>query len=247
MENRYHEIKEAAAVIEHFLECYGQKTASELQKMSDITETALFHEAIGWLARENKINFVKAGKNKWLLTPSVFEWFGGICQGKETAMNVSKKLKSFLDQSEARYEVLKHPKLYTAQEIAAREHIPGKEVAKAVMVKADDQDVMVVASASSTVDLLKLRVRVGTNNIRLADEHEFRALFPDSEVGAEPPFGSLYDLPCFIDQTLAEDKTITFNAGSHSACIRMSTKDFLRLSDAEIGDFAVRKGVKAAR
>lgn len=162
-------------------------------------------------------------------------------------MKMPKRLKDFLDKKGFLYQVMKHPKVYTSQELAALEHVPGREVAKVVMVKADERDVMVVIPASGSLDFIKLSIRLGTNNIRLAQEHEFRNLFPDCEVGAMPPMGHLYGLPCFMDQALIEDEEIVFSGGTHSATVKMSIKDFQRVADPDIGDFCVQHGVNIGK
>ncbi|MEX0599327.1 MAG: YbaK/EbsC family protein, partial [Rhodothermales bacterium] len=53
----------------------------------------------------------------------------------------------------------------------------------------------------------------------------------DCEVGAMPPFGSLYGMKTFMAAVLAEDEEIAFNAGSHTELIRMSFADYFRLED----------------
>ena len=60
----------------------------------------------------------------------------------------------------------------------------------------------------------------------LATETEFRDRFPDCETGAMPPFGNLYGMDVFADETLTLDKEIAFNAGSHRELLRMSFADF---------------------
>ena len=45
-----------------------------------------------------------------------------------------RKLREFLDQAGVRYTLIRHSPAMTAQEVAASSHIPGKEVAKTVMV-----------------------------------------------------------------------------------------------------------------
>jgi Ala-tRNA(Pro) deacylase len=62
--------------------------------------------------------------------------------------------------------------------------------------------------------------------VELAREEEFAGLFPGCELGAEPPFGNLYNLPVYADESLGKDPEIVFNAGTHLEAIRMKYLDF---------------------
>jgi len=140
-----------------------------------------------------------------------------------------KKLKAFLDEHHVKYVTLTHSRAYTAQEIAASAHIPGKELAKTVMVKVDGKMAMAVLPASYQIDFGLLKKATGAAAVELATEDEFKNLFPECEVGAMPPFGNLYGMDVFMAASLAEDEVIVFNAGSHTELIRMAFPDYARL------------------
>lgn len=148
------------------------------------------------------------------------------------------KVRQYLKHERAPFEVIPHPETYTAQETAALEHVPGRQVAKVVMIKADDRDLMAVIPAPCKVDLMKLSSVLGTGHLRLESENEFGALFPDCERGAMPPFGPLYRVPCFVDVRLTRCKELVFNAGNHMESLRMPASEFLRIAEAEIADLA---------
>lgn len=140
------------------------------------------------------------------------------------------KLMDHLDDAGVHYEILRHRVDYTAQEAAADTHTPGREFAKTVMLDVGPQGhAMAVAPAVYRLDLEKVRAHLGSGYVRLADESAMSMLCPDCEVGAMPPFGNLYDLPVFVDPTLAADEFITFNAGTHEQAIRMRYADYERL------------------
>jgi Ala-tRNA(Pro) deacylase len=148
------------------------------------------------------------------------------------------KLQEFLDGHEIKYVVISHSVAYTAQGIAALTHISGKELAKTVIVKIDGALAMAVLPASLHVDLRQLKAVAGAKSTELASEREFRERFPDCETGAMPPFGNLYDVPVFADESLAHDKEIAFNAGSHRELLRLAWEDFMRLVEPKIVRFA---------
>jgi len=153
-----------------------------------------------------------------------------------------KKLKEYLDRHQVKYVTISHPTVYTTQEIAASAHIPGKELAKTVMVKIDGKTAMAVLPASYRVDFDLLKKAAGASSVKLAGEEEFKNMFPDCEIGAMPPFGNLYGMDVFVAASLAEDAEITFNAGSHSELIRLSYKDFERLVKPKLAKFSYKIG-----
>jgi Ala-tRNA(Pro) deacylase len=136
------------------------------------------------------------------------------------------KLKEFLDQNKVKYVAIKHSPAFTAQETAASAHIPGKEVAKTVMVKIGGKMAMAVLPASFQVEFDLLKEAAQGATVELATESEFRELFPGCELGAMPPFGNLYDMEVYVASCLAEDEEIAFAAGSHAELIRLSYKAF---------------------
>ena len=138
-------------------------------------------------------------------------------------------LKSFLDSNHVKYKTIIHSPEYTAQEIAASAHIPGKELAKTVIVKVDGEFAMAVLPASLHVSLTRFKEAIDAADAELATEEEFEKLFPDCELGAMPPFGNLYDMPVYAAEQLTEDEEIAFNAGSHTELVQLSYSDFDKL------------------
>jgi Ala-tRNA(Pro) deacylase len=132
---------------------------------------------------------------------------------------------------------------YTALEVAAAEHLPAAKMAKTVVFFGDPAGYgMAVVAADSLVDLDELRAITGSHHIRLATEAEIGRLFRDSELGAMPPFGNLFDMPVFVDQALADNPGMAFSAGTHRDVIHMSFADFRRAVDPKVVTVA-RKSV----
>jgi len=154
-------------------------------------------------------------------------------------MTILKKLKDYLENNKVSYEVGYHQMAYTAQEIAATQHVPGKEMAKVVMVKADGKIVMLVLPASYRVETKKLKSALGCKKVGIIKEKEFQDLFPDCEVGAMPAFGNLYNLEVWVDKVLTENQSIVFQAGSHVETLRIKYEDYVRLVNPKVGDFGV--------
>ena len=163
-------------------------------------------------------------------------------------MSISHKLAKFLKRHKVPYELQAHPQTFTACETAQCEHIPGRRLAKPVMVKIDGKDAMVVVPSNRTVDLLKLGTVLVSEDIRVVREPEFKNLFPECEAGAMPPFGPIYGVPCYADERLWEEDVLYFNAGNHQETVSILTSDFFRVAKAIPGDFSVEgKKIAASR
>ncbi|OGP21004.1 MAG: deacylase [Deltaproteobacteria bacterium GWA2_55_10] len=150
---------------------------------------------------------------------------------------IPKRLENALHEKHVWYKELVHTEAYTAQEIAATMHVKGRELAKPVMVRADGQLVMTVLPASRKVNFGKLEAALGKKDVKLAKEEEFKAMFPDCEPGAEPPFGNLYDVQTLVDESLTHDENIYFNAGTHYEAVEMKYKDFEDIVKPQVAEF----------
>ncbi|HEV2330381.1 MAG TPA: YbaK/EbsC family protein [Verrucomicrobiae bacterium] len=148
------------------------------------------------------------------------------------------KLKEYLDREGVKYAVVSHVPAYTMQKVAESAHIPGKLLAKTVIVKLDGEMAMAVLPANQKVIMQDLRDMTGAENVKFATEDEFKTHFPDCEIGAMPPFGNLYGMEVFVAESLAGNEEIAFNACSHTEVIRMSYADFDRLVQPKVLNFS---------
>ncbi len=158
-----------------------------------------------------------------------------------------KKLKQFLDSNEIKYQLISHPTTYTAQLTAASSHVPPEILAKTVMVIVDGEFAMAVVPAPRRVDLTALHSSIGAETVRLASELEFKEKFPDCDAGAMPPFGNLYGMEVYVDEAVAGQKEIAFNAGTHTETVRMKGADFMRLVEPVVVKIAVVRPYTATR
>ena len=140
------------------------------------------------------------------------------------------KVETYLKSQGAAFQTHEHPPAYTAQEVAAEEHVSGKVLAKTGLIQADGKYALCVLQAHRKLDMAKVARALGARMARLADEQELSERFPDVEVGAEPPFGNLYSLPTLVDEHLAGAREIIFQAGTHRQVIRMKYADYAALS-----------------
>jgi Ala-tRNA(Pro) deacylase len=155
-------------------------------------------------------------------------------------MNTLAKIKQYLDQNNVPYQVILHEEVYTAQELAQALHVPGKELVKVVIIKADDRYCMAVLPSIRKIDLSALQTQLHAATLTIATEQELKALFPETEIGAMPPFGHVSSMEVWVDVNLTIDEYITFNAGTHYEAIRMHYTDFERLTLPHVASFSTR-------
>jgi Ala-tRNA(Pro) deacylase len=161
-------------------------------------------------------------------------------------MPILTKLKEMLDEAKVPYEIYNHPLAYTSQEIAAKQHVPGNEIAKVVMLDVDGTLVMGVIAGNHKISLDRVRASLGASRVRLASEDEFVSRFPGCEIGAMPPFGNLFGIKVVVDPELEKDKYIYFNAGNHVQMVRLAYKDFAALVKPQICQLVEIRKKKAA-
>jgi Ala-tRNA(Pro) deacylase len=148
----------------------------------------------------------------------------------------------YLKKAGIKYETREHKPTFSAQQMAAVEHEPGRFVVKPVVVKVDGKYVMCVLAACYKVDLGTLKKQLGAKSVELAEEEEVGRLFGDCEIGAEPPFGNLYDIPTIMDKALEGDDHIMFQAGSHDKAILMKMDEYRKLVKPKVLEFSYPLG-----
>lgn len=150
------------------------------------------------------------------------------------------KLINYLEDHNKKYIVVKHSTAFTAQEVAASAHVPGKNMAKTVIVKVDGDMKMVVLPSTHNVDFNAIRETLNADDVELASEQEFEDLFPECELGAMPPFGNFYDMDTLVAESLTDDEEIAFNAGTHKELVKMNYSDFEELVQPKVLPLGVR-------
>jgi Ala-tRNA(Pro) deacylase len=148
------------------------------------------------------------------------------------------RLRDVLGRAGARFEVITHPEVYTAQERAAASQLTGRRLAKVVVVREGDWFGLAVVPATAALDIDGLRALTGRPQLTLAREKDFAPLFPDCEPGAMPPFGQLYGMSAFLDTSLADEPELVFEGGTHREEIRMPMQEYLRVERPAIASVA---------
>jgi len=154
-------------------------------------------------------------------------------------MSMPRWIPTSLEHEHVPFQVRRHGPCFTAQEVAAAEHISGHRLAKAVVVKADDKLAVVVVPASQQLDLSAVRSSLGATHCRLATEQEIAEKFSDCEVGAIPPLRHWEGVPLLADARIMQmHGPLVFQAGTHEDAIEMSCDDWQRITQPASGRFA---------
>jgi Ala-tRNA(Pro) deacylase len=156
---------------------------------------------------------------------------------RRVSMSMPARLETHLAKHHVAYGKVFHPAIHGAQRTASVMHYPGKEVAKTIALRAGHKTLLAVLPASHHINLERLGAVVG-GKVHILSDRRCAELFPDCEVGAVPPFGGLYGLPVYMDQTLVENPEIVFCAGNLSEGIRMGNVEFMHLVNPRVGEFA---------
>lgn len=153
-------------------------------------------------------------------------------------MDCKEKLTEFFNENGVSFQEKPHPKAYTMQEVAAALGIPGRQVAKVVIVRADDKLVMLVVPAPYRINFARLGTVLNAKKVSLSSESEFADRFPDCAPGAMPPFGHFYELSTYVDRSVTEEPFIYFRVGTHNESFMLSYPDYAKLAQPAVEEFA---------
>jgi Ala-tRNA(Pro) deacylase len=155
-------------------------------------------------------------------------------------MAIASRVEDYMARHGVHYDVIAHPHSHSSMETAQLAHVRGELVAKSVVLEDDDGFVMAVLPSTCHVRLGQLSRQLN-RNLRLATESELSSLFADCDLGAIPPVGLAYGVPTVMDEALANQPEIYFEAGDHEMLIRMKRDDFgVLMSHADHASFAAR-------
>jgi Ala-tRNA(Pro) deacylase len=145
------------------------------------------------------------------------------------------RLEALLEEQHIGFEKHVHPPTYTAQRLADIEHISGYMVAKPVVVRTGKSFAICVLPAPMQIDLDRVGRLLDDPDVRLASESEMAEAFPDCELGAEPPVGSMFGMKTVMDESLRDDEFLLMQAGSHTEAIKARREDWEKMCNPIIG------------
>lgn len=154
------------------------------------------------------------------------------------------RVADYLSEQHVDFDTLVHAPAFTAQKRARVLHMPGRQVAKSVLLAGPTGFVLAVLPATHQIDLAAVSIKLGFP-VRLANHLEIADLFRDCEWGVLTPFGTLYGLVTIVDEALDPEAHIVFEAHLHALTISMHYRDFERLEKPRRFRFAYQSAAKA--
>jgi Ala-tRNA(Pro) deacylase len=143
---------------------------------------------------------------------------------------------AFLERQGVPYEVVEHERTQTAAAEARAAGVPAADVAKTVVVRDDEGLRLAVIPASERLDMHKLRQALASKGLRLVTEQEIADEFDQFEVGAVPPFGSMFNALELVDERLLEHDRILCSGGDHEHAILVDPRDVVQAGEARVAD-----------
>lgn len=153
----------------------------------------------------------------------------------------TRRIRDFLAGNKIPHKTINHTCAFTAKEVAESSHVPGRYLAKSVIVRVDGRVTIMAIAATRRLDLEKVCRQTGAKDVRLLDEDEFRNLFEGCQTGAVPPFGNLFGVDTCVDWHLTYQSSIAFSAGTHTDVFIMGYADFARLVHPRVMDLAAEE------
>ena len=159
------------------------------------------------------------------------------------------KLLTYLEKAGINHEILEHKTVYTAYDAASTMKKKINEIAKSLLVKADKDYYVVVLPADNNLNLDKvakiIKKETGKNikSVKIPGEKIMQTVFK-IKAGTMSAFGKIYKLPVIVDNNLAKVKKAVFSSGSYNHSIEVLTKDFIKMEEAILGSFGVKKKIK---
>ena len=137
------------------------------------------------------------------------------------------RVTEYLEAHGVPFEPIAHEQAYTSIAEARALGIDASEVLKTIAVRVAGGYALMAAPATCRLDMHLVQAAVGDHQVRLATEDELGRDFPDIELGALPPLGSLLGAPLYVDQEVLQHETVVFAAGSQTESVQIRTADLL--------------------
>lgn len=135
------------------------------------------------------------------------------------------------------FVVSEHVAVKTSEEAAVIRGVELSTGAKAILVFADTQPLMIVVAGDKKIDMKQFKQLYGFKDVRMATPEEVEKV-TTVQIGAVPPFGHIFDIPLYLDTQLRKNETIYFNPGLHAKTIAMKEKDYEKAANPITGEFA---------
>ncbi|CAI2382138.1 unnamed protein product [Moneuplotes crassus] len=160
------------------------------------------------------------------------------------------RIEEILKENDIDYDVATHKAAITAQESADVRGATLESGAKSMLIvdrskKLNSVYFLCVMSAAEKINWKLIKEIIGTKKLKLATVEEVLTQ-TGCAVGGVPPFGSLFNVHTYVDNSLVEQgETISFNAGLKTRSILMKTEDYLKVENPNLCNFIVKEEPKS--
>lgn len=156
-----------------------------------------------------------------------------------SSVDLHQKLLDFLKEQGIEYQHLEHVETKTSEAAAAARGTKLEQGAKALLMIADNNPILVVLSAAKKLDNAAFKKLFKFSDLKMATPAEVEKI-SGAVVGAVPPFGNLFNVPVYFDEDYLQQNTISaFNAGSLTHSVIMKTSDLQKLIHPQVGRFSL--------
>jgi Ala-tRNA(Pro) deacylase len=145
-------------------------------------------------------------------------------------MNPYDEIIKMLKANSITYEELEHEPVFTSAQAARVRGLSLNSGAKSLLLKADNNYILVVLPGGRKIDSKKLRLLLGIKKLHFASP-EVVELLMHCKIGACYPLGSVAKIVTYIDESLLDQASISFNPGVHTKSIKMALADYLKIEN----------------
>jgi len=157
------------------------------------------------------------------------------------------QIKKILDESKVEYNHITHEHVHHSSDAAKIRGTNLEDAAKAIVLKVEFKDekndstksfkfIQAVLSADQRIDLKKLKILLQSKNVSLASPDEVLEK-TGCTIGSVPPFGKLFNIQMYMDESLLKKDLIVFSAGTHNDSIQLKAEDYYKILEPIVCEF----------
>lgn len=152
---------------------------------------------------------------------------------------IPSRIMNYLSVNAYHYQIVEHPRTYSALANVLRIDCLPNEMAKVIAAEVDHKNCLIIIPANEKLHVSTFKAIVQAKECRFLNEDELKESFSDCEIGAQPAFGSLYDMEVFLSDHFDDLNSIYFNAGTHDILLKIDLMHFKDVENPIISDFSL--------
>ena len=154
-------------------------------------------------------------------------------------MSIPQNIERYMQNAGLHYQLIHHETTTTALANASKINCDARDMAKVVAVRIAGEYGLLVLPSNERVLFSKLKEMLGESDIEMLSEYEMNFIFSDSELGAQVPFGSFYNIKTYLSSHFGHHYSFYFYGGTHSDVIQVPVEEFRHFENPYIIDFSI--------